>query len=268
MYAPKQLKSSANRTAWTLRITAGALASVVLGSLVLVLAAPAILRVQALGAAEREAASLALLIEENVARGVLFIDLDRFKMVNDTLGHATGDELLQKVAARLVDCVRVCDVVGRLGGDEFGVVLRLESAHEAGAVATKILHALMEPFDLDRRETFVTASIGITIYPGDAADPGTLLRYADTAMYRAKDDGRNTFRYFTAEMNARAAEKLDLETDLRRALAQREFVLHYQPKIDLKTGAISGVEALLRWQRPASGCCRPRISCHCSRKPA
>jgi diguanylate cyclase (GGDEF)-like protein/PAS domain S-box-containing protein len=185
--------------------------------------------------------------------GIVFIDLDRFKVVNDTLGHATGDELLQKVASRLTDCVRVRDVVGRLGGDEFGVLLRLDDADDARLVAVKILHALMKPFDLDGRETFITASIGITIYPTDATDPGTLLRYADTAMYRAKDDGRNTFRYFTAEMNARAAERLDLETDLRRALAQHEFVLVYQPKLDLRTRAISGAEALLRWARPGVG---------------
>ena len=189
--------------------------------------------------------------------GVMFIDLDRFKVVNDTLGHATGDELLQKVASRLIDCVRVRDVVGRLGGDEFGVVLRLENADEARVVAAKILHALMEPFNLDGRETFVTASIGITIYPVDSTDPGTLLRYADTAMYRAKDDGRNTYRFFTAEMNARAAERLDLETDLRRALAQHEFVLLFQPKLDLRTSAISGVEALLRWERPGVGLLEP-----------
>jgi diguanylate cyclase (GGDEF)-like protein/PAS domain S-box-containing protein len=189
--------------------------------------------------------------------GVMFIDLDRFKVVNDTLGHAIGDELLQKAASRLLHSVRVRDVVGRLGGDEFGIVLRLENADEARLVAAKILQALMEPFRLDGRETFVTASIGITIYPVDATDPGTLLRYADTAMYRAKDDGRNTYRYFTAEMNARAAERLDLETDLRRALAQHEFVLLYQPKLDLRTGAISGAEALLRWERPNAGLLAP-----------
>jgi diguanylate cyclase (GGDEF)-like protein/PAS domain S-box-containing protein len=189
--------------------------------------------------------------------GVMFIDLDRFKEVNDTLGHATGDELLQQVASRLIDCVRVRDVVGRLGGDEFGVVLRLENADEARVVATKILQALKEPFHLDGPEIFVTASIGITIYPTDATDPGTLLRYADTAMYRAKDDGRNTYRYFTAEMNDRAAARLHLETDLRRGLAQHEFVLMYQPKLDLRTRAISGVEALLRWKRPGAGLLAP-----------
>jgi diguanylate cyclase (GGDEF)-like protein/PAS domain S-box-containing protein len=189
--------------------------------------------------------------------GVMFIDLDRFKEVNDTLGHATGDELLQQVASRLLDCVRVRDVVGRLGGDEFGVVLRLENADEARLVATKILHVLKEPFHLDGRETFVTASIGITIYPTDATDPGTLLRYADTAMYRAKDDGRNMYRYFTAGMNERAAERLHLETDLRRGLSQHEFVLVYQPKLDLRTRAICGVEALLRWERPGVGLLAP-----------
>jgi len=142
------------------------------------------------------------------------------------------------------------DLVGRLGGDEFGVLLLLDDPNEAGAAAEKILHALAEPFTLEGREAFVSASIGITIYPTDATDPDTLLRYADTAMYRAKDDGRNVCRYYTAEMNARAAERLDLETDLRRALSQHEFLLDYQPKLDLATGAISGIEALLRWRRP------------------
>jgi diguanylate cyclase (GGDEF)-like protein len=182
--------------------------------------------------------------------GVLFVDLDRFKVVNDTLGHATGDELLRQVAERLTDCVRIRDLVGRLGGDEFGVLLLLDDPNEACAAAEKILHALVEPFTLEGREAFVSASIGITIYPTDATDPDTLLRYADTAMYRAKDDGRNVCRYYTAEMNARAAERLDLETDLRRALSQHEFLLDYQPKLDLATGAISGIEALLRWRRP------------------
>ena len=182
--------------------------------------------------------------------GVLFVDLDRFKVVNDTLGHATGDELLRQVAERLTDCVRIRDLVGRLGGDEFGVLLLLDDPNEAGAAAEKILHTLVEPFTLEGREAFVSASIGITIYPTDATDPDTLLRYADTAMYRAKDDGRNVCRYYTAEMNARAAERLDLETDLRRALSQHEFLLDYQPKLDLATGAISGIEALLRWRRP------------------
>jgi diguanylate cyclase (GGDEF)-like protein/PAS domain S-box-containing protein len=182
---------------------------------------------------------------------VLFIDLDRFKVVNDTLGHAIGDALLQRVALRLTDCVRIRDTVGRLGGDEFALILpALESAEASGAVADKLLHALALPFDLEQHEVFVTASIGITLFPGDAADADTLLRYADTAMYQAKQEGRNAYRYFTPELNARAAERLELENSLRRALERGEFLLHYQPKLDLRRNEICGVEALLRWRRP------------------
>ena len=189
---------------------------------------------------------------------VLFLDLDRFKLVNDTLGHATGDELLQRVAARLVECVRIRDVVGRLGGDEFALILpALDSADDAVAVAAKVIQALAEPFDLAGHETFISASIGITVYPGDTGDAEALLRYADTAMYRAKAGGRNTYRYYTAEMNERAMEKLELETALRRALERSEFLLHFQPKLDLASGKVSGVEALLRWQRPQIGLVSP-----------
>ncbi|OGA31937.1 MAG: hypothetical protein A3F75_09880 [Betaproteobacteria bacterium RIFCSPLOWO2_12_FULL_64_23] len=190
--------------------------------------------------------------------GVLFIDLDRFKVVNDTLGHATGDELLQQVAARLLECVRIRDVVGRLGGDEFALILpALDSPDDAAEVAAKVIQAFAEPFDLAGHETFISASIGITVYPGDANDAEALLRYADTAMYRAKEGGRNTYRYYTAEMNERAMEKLELETALRRALERREFLLHFQPKLDLASGNVSGVEALLRWQRPEVGLVSP-----------
>jgi diguanylate cyclase (GGDEF)-like protein/PAS domain S-box-containing protein len=190
--------------------------------------------------------------------GVLFLDLDRFKLVNDTLGHATGDELLQHVARRLVQCVRIRDVVGRLGGDEFALILpALDSPDDAAEVAAKVIQAFAEPFDLAGHETFISASIGITVYPGDANEAEALLRYADAAMYRAKAGGRNTYRYYTAEMNERAMEKLDLETALRRALERREFLLHFQPKLDLESGKVSGVEALLRWQRPEIGLVSP-----------
>jgi diguanylate cyclase (GGDEF)-like protein/PAS domain S-box-containing protein len=189
---------------------------------------------------------------------VLFVDLDRFKNVNDTLGHAVGDELLCQVAARLVKCVRVRDVVGRLGGDEFGLILtHLENPDDAGIVASKIIETVAHMFTLDQRETFVTASIGITLSPEDGSDADTLIRFADTAMYRAKDRGRNTYQFYTAEMNVRAEEKLDLENALRRALERDEFLLHYQPKLDLRTHKVGGVEALLRWQRPGIGLVSP-----------
>ncbi len=190
--------------------------------------------------------------------GVLFIDLDRFKGVNDTLGHAVGDELLQQVANRLLQCVRVRDVVGRLGGDEYALLLpALEQPEHAGAVAAKILAAFGRPFDVGGRELFVTPSIGITLFPADGGEAGELLRNADAAMYRAKEDGRNAYRYYTAQMNRLAAEKLELEGLLRRALERGEFLLHYQPKLELASGRVSGLEALLRWQRPGVGLVPP-----------
>ncbi|MFZ1907778.1 MAG: EAL domain-containing protein, partial [Burkholderiales bacterium] len=190
--------------------------------------------------------------------GVLFIDLDRFKGVNDTLGHAAGDELLQQVAGRLLHCVRVRDVVGRLGGDEYALILpALERPEHAGSVAAKILESFARPFEISGRELFVTPSIGITLFPADGAEAGELLRNADAAMYRAKEEGRNTYRYYTAQMNRLAAEKLELEGLLRRALERGELLLHYQPKLDLASGQVSGLEALLRWQRPGVGLVAP-----------
>ncbi|MDA8109890.1 MAG: EAL domain-containing protein [Betaproteobacteria bacterium] len=185
--------------------------------------------------------------------GLLFVDLDRFKAVNDTLGDAASDELLRLAAARLLDCVRVRDLVARLGGDEFALALpAIESAEQAGAIAEKIVAAFGRPFEVLGRELFVTASIGITVYPEDATEAAELLRFADAAMYRAKEEGRNTYRFYKSEMNQRAAERLELENALRYASARSEFVLHYQPKLDLQSGAIVGVEALLRWRRRAA----------------
>lgn len=190
--------------------------------------------------------------------GVLFLDLDRFKLVNDTLGHATGDQLLQQVAARLSACLRPSDTVARLSGDEFAVILsELSKPQNAGHVSQKILAALAKPFDLGGNEVFVTASIGITVYPNDSERIETLIRDADAAMYGAKSAGRNNFQYYTGAMNARAAEKLQLETRMRRAIERKEFVLHYQPKIDVPSGRICGLEALLRWQSPDQGLVPP-----------
>ncbi len=187
----------------------------------------------------------------NWIAGVMFVDLDRFKAVNDTLGHDAGDQLLREVAARLTQCVRSDDTVGRLGGDEFAVILtELARVEDAGLVAQKIIAALAAPFAIGGKEVFVTASVGIATYPGDADTAAALIKNADAAMYRIKGQGKNNFQFYTATMNVRAAESLQLENDLRYAIQRDEFVLHFQPKADLKTGRITGVEALLRWQRP------------------
>jgi diguanylate cyclase (GGDEF)-like protein/PAS domain S-box-containing protein len=190
--------------------------------------------------------------------GVLFVDLDRFKLVNDTLGHHVGDELLTLVGRSLKDCVRRDDTVARLGGDEFAVVIAdLARPDDAALVAQKILDSFASPFVLDGQETFVTASIGVATCPGDGHSAEVLLKCADAAMYRAKESSRNAFCFYTAEMNARATSKLRLNTDLRRALERREFLLHYQPKVDLATGSMIGMEALLRWQHPERGMVSP-----------
>jgi diguanylate cyclase (GGDEF)-like protein/PAS domain S-box-containing protein len=189
---------------------------------------------------------------------VLFIDLDHFKIVNDTLGHAIGDELLIQFSNRLVQCVRIRDTVGRLGGDEFAIILVMEDdSHSPSIVANKIREILRKPFDLKGHEITVTTSIGITIYPDDASDTETLIKYADTAMYGAKHAGRDTYRFFTSQMNIAMLAKLDLENALHKALENDEFVLHYQPKVDTKTGHVAGLEALIRWERPGKGLVSP-----------
>ena len=185
---------------------------------------------------------------------VMFLDLDRFKNVNDTLGHGAGDLLLRQVSERLAGCVRSGDTVGRLSGDEFAVVLStLAHPDDAGLVAQKMMAVLSRPFDLAGKEVFASASIGITLYPADSTDQEALLRNADTAMYRAKEMGRNRIQFYTPEMNARAMEKLNLENSLRHALQRSEFLLYYQPKASLANGEVTGVEALLRWQHPELG---------------
>ena len=189
---------------------------------------------------------------------VLFIDLDHFKIVNDTLGHAIGDELLVQFSNRLVQCVRIRDTVGRLGGDEFAIILVMEvEGNSPTVVANKIRETLRKPFDLKGHEMTVTASIGITIYPDDASDTETLIKYADTAMYGAKHAGRDTFRFFTTEMNIAMLAKLELENALQKALENDEFVLYYQPKVDTKTGKVASLEALIRWERPGKGLVSP-----------
>jgi diguanylate cyclase (GGDEF)-like protein/PAS domain S-box-containing protein len=189
---------------------------------------------------------------------VMFLDLDRFKNVNDTLGHGAGDLLLRQVSERLAACVRSGDTVGRLSGDEFSIVLsNLAGPDDASLVAQKIMATFTKPFNLYGKEVFVSASIGITLFPADSLDQDILIQNADTAMYRAKELGRNSFRFYTPEMNARALEKLSLESSLRRALERQEFLLYYQPKASLSTGEVIGVEALLRWHHPELGLVSP-----------
>ena len=178
--------------------------------------------------------------------------------MNDTLGHAAGDQLLIHVASRLVTCVRESDTVARLGGEEFVVVLaEIEDPRHADDVARRILDALAEPIILCGREIFVTASLGIASSPGDGDDPETLFQNADTAMYQAKEAGRNQYRFFSPELNIQAAQRLEMESDLRRALERDELVLYYQPLLDATTEKIVGVEALLRWDRPGVGLVGP-----------
>jgi diguanylate cyclase (GGDEF)-like protein/PAS domain S-box-containing protein len=189
---------------------------------------------------------------------VLFLDLDRFKGINDTVGHFIGDQLLQSVAERLVACGRQSDTVSRQGGDEFVILLpRIARAEDAAISAQKILTALSAPHHIASNELYMQASIGISTYPSDGQDAESLLKSADAAMYSAKDSGRNNFEFSRADLNTRAAERQSLESPLRRALEHREFLLHYQPKINLQTGEISGVEALVRWLCPNRGLVPP-----------
>jgi diguanylate cyclase (GGDEF)-like protein/PAS domain S-box-containing protein len=189
---------------------------------------------------------------------VMFVDLDRFKNVNDMLGHGVGDQLLVQAAQRLQACARPGDVVARLGGDEFALVLpELADNGDASAVAGRIVAALGQPFRLQGQELFVSASVGIASYPEHGATAELLLQNADTAMYGAKNDGRNNYRFFLAEMQEQSARRLQMETQLRQALERGEFLLHYQPKLELAGGAISGFEALLRWNHPQRGLVPP-----------
>lgn len=189
---------------------------------------------------------------------VMFLDLDRFKTINDTLGHDSGDLLLREVSARLRRCVREEDTVARLGGDEFTVILeQINKPEDAAIVAAKIIEALAPPILLSGQEAFVTPSIGVTIYPWDSSNSESLLKDADTAMYRVKQEGGNGYRFFTPEMNTLAVGRLEMESGLRRALEREEFVVYYQPKVDLANGSIIGAEALLRWKHPDRGLVSP-----------
>ncbi|MBN2645449.1 MAG: EAL domain-containing protein [Desulfuromonadaceae bacterium] len=202
--------------------------------------------------------SLALARRHDRQMALMFLDLDRFKGVNDTLGHVMGDKLLQIAAQRLSDSLRENDTVARLGGDEFVVILSdYRTPDNLPHIAHKILHALAQPIDLGVRDVYVTTSIGVALYPNDGTDGVELLRNADLAMYAAKEGGGNTFRFYCSEMNARAVSRMDLESNLRRAISEEEFFLEYQPQIDLVSNRMAGLEALLRWQHPQLGVIAP-----------
>ncbi|HVL76059.1 MAG TPA: EAL domain-containing protein [Noviherbaspirillum sp.] len=189
---------------------------------------------------------------------LLFLDLDSFKEINDTLGHAVGDRVLQAVAQRLQRCVRDSDTVARLGGDEFTVIIgELAEKNSIERVAQQILHVLSDPFHIGGEQLYASASIGITFYPDDGTRVDELLKHADQAMYAAKAQGRNCYSYFTRAMQEAALTRKRLVTDLRRALAEGEFCLHYQPIVDLATGAVHKAEALVRWNHPARGLVSP-----------
>jgi diguanylate cyclase (GGDEF)-like protein len=192
------------------------------------------------------------------AIAVVFIDLDHFKFINDSLGHSAGDKLLQEMAERLRQAVRDGDTVSRLGGDEFILVLNDQQNEDIVFRAMqRIISEVSKPVVIEGQELTVTCSAGISLYPQDGPDVDTLLKNADAAMYRAKEHGRNNFQFYTAEMNKLVNERLSLESHLRRALERHELLLHYQPKLELKTGSIVGVEALLRWQHPEWGLLYP-----------
>jgi len=191
--------------------------------------------------------------------GLMFLDLDYFKHINDSLGHALGDILLQRVAERLLSCIRDTDTVCRQGGDEFVILLaEIEQASDAVPVAEKLLAAVAEPCPIAGHELHLSLSVGISIFPDDGRDADEVMKNADTAMYHAKANGRNNFQFFTAEMNILAVRRLFVESNLRRALRQGEFLLYYQPKIDIASGLMVGSEALIRWQDPERGLVHPR----------
>ena len=184
---------------------------------------------------------------------VLFLDIDGFKHINDSLGHSVGDKLLQSIARRLGDCVRASDTVSRQGGDEFVVLLASAEQWDAVIVAKRILAAVAEVHTIDQHDLHVTTSIGVSVFPDDGLDAEALIKNADTAMYQAKDNGRQSYQFFERQMNVRAVERQSIEEGLRRAIEREELALHYQPKVDLRTGLVTGAEALLRWTHPTRG---------------
>lgn len=188
---------------------------------------------------------------------VMFVDLDNFKLVNDTLGHDSGDKLVARVSERMRECVRASDTVARLGGDEFAVLLEEVSQNDINQTARRMIRRLSESLHIDGHEIFISASIGISVFPGDGENPATLLKNADMAMYRAKEMGKNTYQFFSKEMRQAVQERHDFENGLRRALERQEFFLLYQPQVSLAEGVLVGMEALIRWQHPDLGLISP-----------
>ena len=196
--------------------------------------------------------------EMNTPLGVMYVDLDRFKLINDTLGHSFGDQVLKCVARRLTSCIRESDTLARMGGDEFTVLLNhIDNPNEAAAIAGRILAELSSPLTIDKREFYVTASIGVSVYPGSGDDVETLVKNADTAMYQAKQQGKNSYCLYSDEPTSGSATKLTVETELRKALERDELIVYYQPMVDLKSGQVLGAEALVRWQHPQRGLLLP-----------
>jgi diguanylate cyclase (GGDEF)-like protein/PAS domain S-box-containing protein len=204
--------------------------------------------------ADRIKSAIAIASRHKGHPGVLFLDLDSFKHVNDSLGHAIGDKLLQSVAGRLSACVRTSDTVSRLGGDEFVVLLaEIAQPEDAAIAANRMLEAVSAPHHIDDHELHVSTSVGVSLYPTDGTDAETLIKNADAAMYQAKTSGRKSYRFFEPAMNLRALERRSIEEGLRRALEHHEFMLHYQPKLDIATGKMHSAEALVRWLHPLKG---------------
>ncbi|HWY07772.1 MAG TPA: EAL domain-containing protein [Candidatus Acidoferrales bacterium] len=207
---------------------------------------------------DRITQSIAVARRQKKHLAVIFLDLDRFKYINDSLGHAIGDELLQSISKRLLANVRGSDTVSRQGGDEFVILLaEIARPQDAAISAQKLLHSLSAPHLLGGQELHIDGSIGISVYPADGNDAEMLIKSADTAMYHAKECGRNNFQFFTADMNLKSVQRQSLEASLRFALEREEFLLDYQPKVNLETGEITGVEALIRWQQPDRGLVPP-----------